>query len=618
MKNVKKIIYILLLFLGTVSISSCNYLNIVPDDTPTFEDAFKNENTAEGFVYSCYGYIPNYMNYRTGNFSWLSSNEVACSYHWGVQYFPNLQVQQGLYNATNPVIDIWRNTYQGIKQCYLFLNNIDKVQPITLPQNEFDAKKKVWKAEVKYLIAFFHYILLQNYGPVCVVNQEIPLNGSGDEFFLARKPYDECVAEIAKMFDDAISDLPLTVPSSDYGRATKVAAQALKSRMFLFAASPLFNGNSEYYADFKGKDGQNLISQVYDKEKWKKAMEETQKAITMAESAGHMLYKYNSGKPLNAFDQAVANTRYTMLDRWNKELLWGYSGTKEPSGDGNYYQTSVIQNGFRNGATPPFGGIGATLTAVEMFYSNKGIPCEEDQSFDWANRLKIAPGDSTIRLHRNREPRFYACIGFDRGNYEINEDTVVLYMKFGEKNGCKNLNTDHLYTGYALKKGVNPVCKVTNTTFSIETYPFPIIRLAELYLNYAEACAEYTGTLNADAVKYVNAVRSKAGIPSLEESFGSLSGEKLRKVLHREKMIEFMFEGHWLYDLKRWKEAEKFFASDSEGMRGLCSVGKTEDTFYQDYKLIGRPFVFSRKQHLHPINNVDVTVNYNLVQNPGW
>lgn len=597
---------------------SCSYLDIVPDDTATLDDAFKNENTAEAFVYSCYGYIPNYMNYRSGNYSWMVSNEFACSYHWGVQYFPNLKLQQGLYSSTDPVIDIWRNTYQGIRQCYTFLNHIDNVVPITLPQDQFDEKKRVWKAEVKFLIAFYHYLLLQNYGPVCLVNDEISLTGSGDDFYLKRSPYDTCVEQIATWFDEAIQDLPTTVSSADYGRATKIAAQALKSRMYLFAASPLFNGNSEFYADFKNKDGEQLISQSYDKEKWKRAMDETKKAIDMAEGAGFALYHYKSERPLSSFDQAVANTRYTMLDRWNKELLWGYSGTKEPAGNGNYYQTSVIQNGFRDGATPPFGGIGPTLTAVEMFYSKNGIPAEQDPTFDWVNRFKIADGDSTIQLHRNREPRFYACIGFDRGQYEINEDTVTLYMKFGEKNGCKDLNTDHLYTGYAVKKGVHPVDKVTNTTFSIESYPFPIIRLAELYLNYAEACAEYTGSLDNNALEYINAVRKKAGIPDFQTAFGNLTGDRLVEAIHREQMIEFIFEGHWLYDLKRWKKAEEFFTPDVDGMRGLYSVGTTVEEFYQDYRLIGRPFVFKRKQYLHPINNVDITVNYNLVQNPGW
>ena len=97
-----------------------------------------------------------------------------------------------------------------------------------------------------------------------------------------------------------------------------------------------------------------------------------------------------------------------------------------------------------------------------------------------------------------------------------------------------------------------------------------------------------------------------------------MTGDRLVEAIHREQMIEFIFEGHWLYDLKRWKKAEEFFAPDVDGMRGLYSVGTTVEEFYQDYRLIGRPFVFKRKQYLHPINNVDITVNYNLVQNPGW
>ncbi len=616
MKNIQKLIMILL---GFFLLTGCDYLDIVPDDTATLEDAFKDEIKAEEFVYSCYSFLPNYQNYRN-NFSWVMSNEFVSSYHWGVQYFSFLQIQQSLYNPSNPVLDIWRDSYKGIRQCYLFLNNIEKVIPITMPTGEFEAKKKVWVAESRFLIAYYHYILLQNYGPVCLVKDEIGLAAPEEEFFLSRTPYDECVEQIAAWMDEAITDLPLTVNASDYGRITKVAAQAIKSRMYLYAASPLFNGNSEYYANFLTKDGKHLISQTYDKEKWKKAMDETKKAIDMAENAGFKLYKYNSSKQLSTFDQAIANARYTMIDKWNSELIWGYSGYKEETVNdwAPSYQLGVIQNGFRNGTTPPFGGVGPTLTAVEMFYSNKGIPADKDPEFDWNNRLKIAQGDSTIRLHRNREPRFYAYIGYDRGSYEINGDTVTLYMRFKEQNGCRDLNTDHLYGGYAVKKGVNPNSKATSTTFSLETYPFPLIRLGELYLNYAEACAEYNGSLDGDALRYFNAIREKAGIPDLKTAFGDPSGPTLVEIVHREKMIDFMFEGHWLYDLKRWKKAESFFAPDKEGMRGLCSVGATAEEFYRDYKLIGRPYIFHRKQYLHPINNDDINVNHNLVQNPGW
>ncbi|GAA0881893.1 RagB/SusD family nutrient uptake outer membrane protein [Sphingobacterium siyangense subsp. cladoniae] len=608
----KILLYIMLVFIA----SSCNkYLEVVPDDVPKLDDAFKNENTAEGYLYSCYSYIPVANDART-NFSWLMSNETVGSYHWGVQYFSFLRVQQGMYSASEPVLDIWQQCYKGIRQCHTFLKNIESVKPLTISETEFAAKKKGWIAEAKFLIGYFHFVLLQNYGPIVLVKEEIPSNASGEQMFSVRRPYEECVAYIAGVFDDAQNDLPISYPASEQGKPTKAAAQALKARMYLFAASPLFNGNKEFYSDFVNKDGTSLIPQSYDKEKWKKAMDETKKAIDLFESAGGKLYVYNKTVIQDPFTQAVMNTRWQMVDPLNSELIWGYTGTKETASWSNSFQAHAIPRGWKTGS--PFGGVGATLSAVERFYSKNGIPPEKDPSFDWNNRFKITDGDETIKLHRNREPRFYAYIGFDRGDYEIGGVTKKLMLKAGELNGMVNLNSDQLYSGYAIKKGIHPNSNVTSTQFTVVAYPFPIIRLAELYLNYAEASAEYSGTLDADATRYIDAVRSRAGIPSLGVSFGSLSGNNLIEVVHREKLIEFMFEGHSLYDIKRWKQGERYFAQDKNGMRGLYSQGKTADEFYKDYILVGRPYFFEKKSYLYPIKQDYINVNHNLVQNPGW
>lgn len=615
----KKILFILTLF-TTVLFHSCDYLDIVPDDVATLDDAFKNESTAQSFIYSCYSFIPQYNNCRT-NFSWLMSNETVCSKHWGLQYFSFLQMQQLQYSSSTPVLDIWQQCYKGIKQCYIFQNNIDKVIPLITPKEKFESDKRVWIAETDFLIAYFHAILLQNYGPIAILNEDIPLDGTGDTFFPPRKPYDECVSNIADMFDKSIANLPMSVSSSDYGRATKVIAQALKARMYLFAASPLFNGNSEFYADFKDKNGTNFISQTLDKSKWKTAMDETKKAITMAEQAGNQLYKYASSKPLSKFDQAVANQRYTMTDPWNKELIWGYSGKKEVGSDQNFLQVLVIPKGFCPRGSAPIGGIGPSLESVEFFYSENGIPCDEDPNYKWGERMKIMPGDSTIYLHRNREPRFYAFVGYDRGPYEINGDTVTLKLRFREQNGVQaaDLNADHLYGGYALKKGVSPNNQALSSgTFSVNAYPYPIIRLGELYLNYAEACAEFTGSLDADATRYFNAIREKAGLLTLAQSFGTPTGEKLIQVVRRERMNELIYEGHWLYDLKRWKKAEEFFKKDANGMRGLTSGGATAEEFYKARVLPERPLIFTQKQYLYPIKQSYIDINPNLEQNPGW
>ena len=614
--------FLLLISAVFIFVSSCNFLDIVPDDTPRLEDAFRNELTAEGFLFTCYSYIPRYNDART-NFSWIMGNETVASYHWGTQWFSFLKVQQGLYTASSPVLDIWQNCYKGIRQCHLFLDNVDKASPVSISQAELDQKKIVWRAEANFLLAYYHYVLLQNYGPVVIVDQLIPTDAQGEEFFRPRSPYDVCVKYIADKFDAASVDLPMVINArSDYGRANKVIAQALKAKMYLFAASPLYNGNTDYAA-FKNNDGTQLISQTYDKEKWKKAMDENKRAIEMAEAAGNRLYVYNKTTVADPFKQAVLNTRWQMVDPWNTELIWGYSANKENTDAQYSFQTLVIPRGWKN--NPPVGGVGATLDAVELFYTKNGLPMEKDSAYDFANHYKIDAGDETIKLHRNREPRFYAYIGFDRGDYEINNETRQLKLRPGETNGVTLSNgvprndIDHLYSGYAIKKGVHPSTNVTSNTFTVSAYPFPIIRLGELYLNYAEAVANYSGTLDADGSKYINAIRNRAGIPDLEVSNGgALSGTALVNAVKRERLIELMFEGHSLYDRKRWKTAVADYEVDRTGMRGLNAQGNTIQAFYTPRNLPGRPFIFDAKQYLAPINVEYIKINPNLVQNPGW
>lgn len=214
------------------SLHSCDYLDIVPDDTPILADAFKNEQTAENFVFACYSFIPNYLNFRQ-NFSWCTTPETVGSAHWTTTWFTFMRMQQGLYNSADPIIDVWQSSYNGIRQCYTFLDNIDDVKPSQISEADLAAKKVLWKGEVKFLIAYYHYLLLQNYGPIVILDEAIPLNAPKEELFKPRVPYDECVSRIAQMFDNASADLPMTVKASNYGRATKVIAQALKARMYL-------------------------------------------------------------------------------------------------------------------------------------------------------------------------------------------------------------------------------------------------------------------------------------------------------------------------------------------------------------------------------------------------
>ena len=618
----KKIIISLSIVLG---LSSCNYLDIVPDDTPLLEDAFKNEQTAEGFMYSCYAQIPNYTNFRN-NFCWLTTPEFVNSYDWDAYWFNSIGLQGGDYSAANPRIDIWKQAYRGIRQCYVFLDNMDAVPGINITPEALAEKKNEWRAQCTFLIAYYHYVLLQNYGPIVIVKSAIDITETGDAYYQPRKPYDECVAEVAAMFQEAVNTLPVSVDTEDYGRPTKMAAQALRSRMYLYAASPLFNGNTKLYANFKNNDGTNLISQVADKEKWKTALDEAAEAIRRAEEGARRIYQSKNVPNGSAFEKAVDAERYVMTDPWNEELIWGYSGTKESFNSGNSYQQHLIPRGM-GAIRGAIGGIGTTFDIVKLFYTENGLPIDIDPAYDETKIMTIDSEKSTIYLHLHREPRFYAWIGFDRGDYPCNGITN-LKLRAGEThgaeviNGVANLGRDQIYGGYAIAKGIHPKARMTSTQQGITSYPYVLARLGEMYLNYAEAYVEYYGKLDGKALEYVNEVRKRAGIPNIEVSYAALgglpAGKELVDAIRRERTIELLFEGHMHYDYRRWMTASKEFAGLSDGMYGLNASGLTAADFYKVTKLTKQKFVFSSKQYLHPISQGDINVNRNLVQNPGW
>ena len=244
---------------------------------------------------------------------------------------------------------------------------------------------------------------------------------------------------------------------------------------------------------------------------------------------------------------------------------------------------------------------------------------DEDPEFDYTHRFNVAEGDSVAQIHRNREPRFYGSIGFNRGDYLINGDTINLKMRFKEQNGTRDAGSDQLYGSYAIAKLAHPETFVSGTSNSLVAFPFPIIRLGELYLDYAEAYFEYNGTLEGDALTYFNLIRQRAGIPNIEVSYKGLPiGDKLRKAIHRERTVELMFEGHMSYDYRRWLIAQKEWGGMENGMIGFNSYGTTNEEYYKNARLDAQPFIFRDEQYLSPIKQDYLNVNSNLVQNPGW
>ncbi len=497
--------------------------------------------------------------------------------------------------------------------------------PVISPENADRYAGEAW-----FLIGYYHQCLLEYYGPVILVKRFIPIDAPEEEIFVPRTPYDDCVKFIADCYDKAAGLLPETVVPAELGMPTKMAALSYKARLLLYAASPLVNGNPDYVG-FNNPDGTPLMNTTYDREKWKLAMDAAEAAIQLSEKTGqnggkqnYYLYT-NIDSTLDEFEQGVKNYHGAFVDQlWNGEEFIMAKGAETGIQNIQRYGgprsiAGVMSKGWKTTCVP-------TMEAVEMYYTKNGLPLEDDPLTKDADLYRVAPGDSTALLHRNREPRFYACIGFDRGTFEIDGTTITLKLRGGELHGSTLKETDEYQscTGYVCQKWISRTSYYDKSlnTYTYTRYAYPYLRLAELYLSYAEADFEYNGSLSGKSLEYINRVRRRCGLPDFEDSWalagGIPSGQKLRKVLHQERSIEFLFEGRRFHDLRRWKEAPEVM---NKQPRSWNRDAKTQDDFYQVIQAAqgGRVRVFeSPKSYWLAIPLNQINKNPQLVQNPGY
>lgn len=619
-------------FLSLSALTSCsNYLDIVPDEAEQLEDTYADKGKARNFLYSCYAYLPNPANTPTG-LDLLTGDEVITAFeHETFSAFP-----KGRYTASNPVISYWNTFFKGIRQCYMFRNSLDKNPELN------DEQKKDYNAQIDFLLAYYHFLLYRCYGPISLIKEEPNIQATQDQF-VSRSPLDECTTWIVDKFDEAAKNLPEHRASkSEYGLATSVAAKALKAKLLIYAASPLFNGNP-MYADFKDKEGVQLMPTTYDPNKWVKAKEALKEAIDLAHKAGYKLYDKNDYISDNKYPAPGIERRLRMniLD-WkgepNPEII--FADTRGPG----YYDIqlkSTPKCDADNGAN----GISPTWTMLNRFYTKNGLPWDEDPEFkdkeklsvveiDEAHKEQGAVGKKTILFNLDREPRFHAWVGFQGGYYEVlnqdpnnkaypesympgNNGRVILDFLRNGNQGRKERVNNYSPGGYLNKKATFPNHLVSKNRVNPIDTPWPIIRLADLYLLYAEACVE-TGDLEV-AKEYLNKVRTRAGIPTVEDSWAKVPGAtlnqaKLRDIVRQERMIELYLENQNFWDMRRWLLAEKYFNVKAQG---LNIEANTIDEFAQ-LKTIEFERSFSKTNYLLPIPIQDINKVNKLVNNPGY
>ena len=617
--------------------SACNYLDVVPEDNATLDDAFKSQDKALSYLFSIYGHLPNNIQY------WMpgqpcGGDDLAVAVKGTTRWFCYKSMVYGEESASTVYHNFMRHSgaptggvnydyYSAIRYAYTFLDRIQQVPDIS------ETNLREWQGEAWYLIGYFHWALLEYYGPIVIMDREISLNADETELYKPRNTFDECVDFIVECFDKAIEMLPPRQQNIRwYGRASAAAAHGFKVRTLLFAASPLFNGNSEFFSRLRNSDGTYLVSQTYDPAKWERARIAAEQAISYAEQNGYRLYE----NPANAsiadnFERGVRNFHdYFVEPEYNTdEYLCAYVHTEGPK---KIQRLSGIRTELPYSADDFTTSYQVMFPAVEMYYTKNGLPLADDPTIDLTTLYDYDPDTQVANINQNREPRFYACVGYNRGEFEIANEVKQVQAYAGEVHGyiLKNdgsINSSVEYvnsSGYFLKKPVHRTTAYDKTTktFSYKKFVYPVIRLAELYLSYAEADFEYNGKLSAQSLEYLNKVRSRCGLPDFEESGqlagGMPTGSKLQQVLHMERNNELMFEGHRYRDMRRWKEAGKCMNATWKAWN-VWGKNATEYYTIKDFKDFDRPRKFETPRHyLLPYPIEELQINENLVQNPGW
>lgn len=642
-----KYCYTLLILLGLLS--GCNFLDVVPaGDIEDIDMIFERREQTDNWFKVCHSWLSPFTVSVISNPAYMGTDEVVAGnfmrqeLHWA---WSGLYIADGLQMAQSPYCNMWRKdaVYCAIRYCNTFLEKVGGVFNMT------DEEKALWAAEIKALKAHYYFELLRHYGPFVLVPQNISTEADIDEMKQPRQPVDVCVEAIVSLLDDAMRDLPPMNQKEMSRRAyhSLESAATLKAMTLLYAASPLFNGNP-MYTNFTNRQGEKLFSPTKDPEKWKRAAIAADTALAICLRNGKYLIS-NEGSGLK---DRISDIEQSTLARnfENDEAIFMFRHEDLSQTSWTKYTRPYFRSDDKDFYGNLLGCIAPTIKMVETYYTDHGLPINEDKEWDYSSRYKmgretdakynqvVASNDEVLRLHLRREPRFYAHVAADRCYFYMGpkngtvKSTDIVEARRGERFGTEHpsiLNSSpQNLTGYWMKKGSDP--EITNKGYEQAfnyDYACILIRLADLYLMKAEAWNEYLESPDNEHVYGpLNEVRRRAGVPDVEEAWQTYAlhpekaktKEGMREIIHREWDIEFAFEGRRFWNLRRWLNAEEFL---NEKQYGWNITGETARQFYNNFE--GPIVVWSKRQfvpqrdYLFPIRSEEVLIS-GCVQNPGW
>lgn len=611
-------------------VSSCDYLGVsdqLAGGLQNTEQVFDNVSYTKRWYANVFAGIPDYSGINSVNVGAFKNPWTGMCDELVVGYGNSSKYNNSDRNAANMGLHRYGDCYKYIRQANIFLQ---KAHPIMTTGTQGDQlledELTQMKANVRFMRAFYHYLLFEQYGPIILVKDKI-YNATEDQD-VPRNTVDEVIEYIDSELTAVASELtqePIFEDKDYRAWPTKGVALAVRAKLWLYVASPLLNGGYREALSVTNPDGTRLFPD-YDAGKWEKALAACKDFIDYAEAGRYELYKEykdDNGAVIDP-DKSV----YNLFQKYTHEIIWATANNDWGGMNGDAFDRRIAPRCEKNG----LGSTGVTQELVDAFYMKDGFPVSataylpqstlyqeegygtyKDQNDNFSKKYTNV---TVSNRYLNREPRFYNTVFFNGRQWPVSCNQVLFYNggNSGVQEGQATL------TGYMLFKRFNRSVSLTNPGVASQFRPSIIFRLADFYLMYAEAANEVNPN-DARVLKYLNLVRERAGLPDIETLNPAIRGnqELQRAAIQRERQIELATEGQRYFDVRRWMIADKNGEGRQNGyVHGMNVRGESNDK--EDFNRIveASQIVFNRKMYLYPMPDSEMRKTKNLVQNPGW
>ena len=486
-----------ILLIALLGLSSCqkNILDSPPLNLASETLVWSDVNVAENFINEKYKVLPHFYLF-TGIPSHLGYSAASDECFSKFNYEGVNKITQGALTADNLALDSWTTSYNYIRELNVFLSKIDGV-------SGDQAKKERLKGEAAFLRAYCYFDLVSKYGGVPIITKVY--SAQDRDFSVKRASFEETAKFIVDELDKCVTLVPVNYTGNNVGRITKGAVLALKSRLLLYAASPLWNTSN-------------------DQVKWKAAADAAKAVID-----------------LNQYSLYEGDYHELFITPDHAEIILSYHQNAQKYQ--SYSDIYLSPNGYHGWSayTP-------TQHIVDQFEMANGKMIQESGS-----------GYDEQNPYVKRDPRFYANIIFNGGNFRDRPAEFFNGGKDSQQSPIENWNASQ--TGYNWKKYNDETYDLNTQAVGSKT-PFIVFRLSEIYLNYAEALNALGN--DAEATKWLNKIRQRKGVnmPAV-----TASGTALREKIRHEREVELCLEGNRFFDVRRWKIAETTDNQPAKGIK---------------------------------------------------